>query len=302
MVRIFSIVGPGLLLVLGILPMLGVVLIQRALERRHPRRSPLTKDMLRIPGHSLREKIADINIEIETAMVAVCVIPIAIYAMHVSQSYLGGMPETSIRTILSFLLATALTLLMGRKVLRLLEKRKQFVLGLEGELATAEELNQLMLHGCRVFHDIPFPYGNIDHVVVSPSGVYAVNTKIRGKLKEGHSAEVIVDHSADIIRFPSGDYIIPVDQLETEARWLAQFLRQATGEAVAIESILALPGWYIKQRIGRSSVYVINPHKPTRFFVQKRQVLSPELIERIAHQLDQRCRDVEVSYKGKREW
>ena len=44
----------------------------------------------------------------------------------------------------------------GRKLLRLLNERKSYALGLDGELATAEELNQLMRDGCRVFHDIPF--------------------------------------------------------------------------------------------------------------------------------------------------
>jgi homoserine kinase len=48
----------------------------------------------------------------------------------------------------------------------------------------AEEINLLMLDGCRVFHDVPIePYGNIDHVIVAPSAVYAVETKTRRKRK-----------------------------------------------------------------------------------------------------------------------
>ena len=63
-----------------------------------------------------------------------------------------------------------------------MNERKSYALGLDGELATAEELNQLMLDGCRVFHDVPIRYGNVDHVVVHRSGVYAVNTKLLGQL------------------------------------------------------------------------------------------------------------------------
>ena len=69
---------------------------------------------------------------------------------------------------------------------------------------TSEELNQLMLDGCRVFHDIPFPYGNIDHVVVSRSGVYSVNAKMCGKPKEGGSVDVVVDHGIYPYRTEAG--------------------------------------------------------------------------------------------------
>lgn len=299
---LLAVLGPVALIVIGILPMLGTILWQRWRERRHPRRSPLTKDMLRPPGYSLRAKIADINGEINAALVAACIIPLASYAIHVSQSYWAGMPETLGRLVQTLLAACILTLLSAMNLLRLLEQRKHYILGLEGEQATAEELNQLMLAGCRVFHDIPFPYGNIDHVVVSPSGVYSVNTKMRGKPSQGGSAEVTVDHARNVIRFPNGEYQIPAEQLASEAKWLSGVLSESTGEEIAVESILTLPGWYIKERVGRGSFFVINPRKPHKFFIQRRQVLTPQLIDRIAHQLDQRCRDVEVSYRAERSW
>ena len=54
--------------------------------------------------------------------------------------------------------------------------------GFAGERAVAEELNQLIRAGCYVFHDVPMaPYGNIDHVLVTPKGIYAVETKARRK-------------------------------------------------------------------------------------------------------------------------
>lgn len=72
-----------------------------------------------------------------------------------------------------------------KRLLALLKERKNFVLGLEGELATGEELNKLMLDGCRVFHDVPIKYGNVDHVVIGESGVYCVNTKMQGITPSG---------------------------------------------------------------------------------------------------------------------
>ena len=70
------------------------------------------------------------------------------------------------------------------RLIYLIKRRRKYRLGFAGERAVAEELNQLMLDGCRVFHDVPMePYGNIDHVLIAPADVYAVETKARRKRK-----------------------------------------------------------------------------------------------------------------------
>lgn len=133
--------------------------------------------------------------------------------------------------------------------------------------------------------------------------MYSVNTKLRGKPKEGDGkADVVVDHLRNVIRFPDRPIPIPKDKLEMEAKWLAQHLTSSVGQNVEVEPMLALPGWFIKERKGRGSVYVFNPIKPKKFFVQKREVLSAELIQQIAHQLEQLCRNVEPSYREKQNW
>ena len=53
--------------------------------------------------------------------------------------------------------------------------------GLRGEEYTGQELNFLMRDGAYVFHDIPYKYGNIDHVVVCQSRILAVETKAYSK-------------------------------------------------------------------------------------------------------------------------
>jgi|GEM_PF-4341283 len=63
--------------------------------------------------------------------------------------------------------------------------------------------------------------------------------------------------------------------------------------------MLALSGWFIADRIGsqKCDPYVFNPTKPSKFFVQNRQLISPQQVKQIAHQLEQLCRDVELSSK-----
>jgi len=52
--------------------------------------------------------------------------------------------------------------------------------GAEGEEAVGEILENLSADGWHVLHDITFGHGNIDHVVIGPGGVFAVETKSYG--------------------------------------------------------------------------------------------------------------------------
>lgn len=294
---------PIVIFVLGMCAFLGLVYVWRLRQRRGRRESPLSREMVRPPGYSLRLKLDDLNDELTTFFIVACIAPLMIFSMHVSQSYFGEVAESATRVVVSVAISLFFVSVLAYRLFRLLDERRRYRLALDGEMFTGEELNQLLRDGCRVFHDIPFPHGNIDHVVVSRSGVYAVNTKTLQKPKHGPDrAKVTVDHNRNVIRFPDRDYRIPVDQLETESRWLSQHLSSATGREIRAESILALPGWHIQERLGRSSVFVINPTSPVRFFVQNRYVLDGANIQQVSHQLDELCRDVAPAFRERARW
>jgi len=63
--------------------------------------------------------------------------------------------------------------------LRLIPKARRLVRGERGELRVAEVLDDLRPFGYRAFHDLVRDGFNIDHVVVGPAGVFAVETKFR---------------------------------------------------------------------------------------------------------------------------
>lgn len=294
---------PVILLFVGLLCLLLPLWHWKRAQSTHERESPLTKNMIRPPGYTLGKKVDGLNEDISFHLMFLMAIPLLLFSLHVSQSYFADEPESFLRIATSGLTGLGMVVFIGYRLRRYLEECRRLRLGHEGEMFTGEELNRLMLEGCRVFHDIQFPYGNIDHVVVSRSGVYSVNTKMRGKPKVGEGrAEVVVDHPKGMIRFPDWNYEIPLRQLETEAKWLSQHLGSATGMTIRVEPILAIPGWYIKDRIGRGSVFVINPQNPKKFFVQKRLLFDEDQVQRIAHQLEQMCRDVEPSFRDQKSW
>ncbi len=294
---------PAFIAIAAVTPIVLFVAYWRREQSKKTRQNPLTRALLRSPGHSLRKRIDDLEIDVDSLMIAWMLVLPLLCVFHLFDSHVRETPESTTRFVLEGLLVIGASLIIGRNLKKKLDDLRHYKLGMEGELATGQELDQLMLDGCRVFHDIPFPYGNIDHVVVSRSGVFTVNTKMRGKPKEGEGkAEIVIDYENDEIRFPDFKWRIPNKQLETEARWLSQHLSAAMGETIEAEPILALPGWFISNRIGRGKVFVINPVKPKRFFVQSRQVFSDTRVSQLAHHLEQLCRDVQPSFREDPSW
>jgi hypothetical protein len=171
-------------------------------------------------------------------------------------------------------------------------------LGLRGEQAVAEKLSELAPDGYRSFHD--FPAGkdwNIDHVVVGPGGVFAIETKTRSKRKAPpgkKDQEVLYD--GKVLEFPWFSNGKAVTQAEASARWLATYLRKATGiESVWVTGLLLIPGWYVSCTTNPQE-HAIRAMPETALPKHLRglpRVLSDQQIQQIAFQVEQKCRDVE---------
>ncbi|WP_417736986.1 nuclease-related domain-containing protein [Rosistilla oblonga] len=294
---------PIIVVAVGLVPVFACLYLWQHRRAKSQYQNPLTRGMLRSPGYSLRTKIDDLSSSVTATIAAWMMLPALFAVYHIADSHYRGTPESLWRTISELALFIVGSVFIGSWVFKRMEQLRRYNLGLQGELATGQELDQLMLEGCRVFHDIPIPHGNVDHVVVSRSGVFTVNTKIVGKPKQGEAkAKAIVNNAQNHIEFPGFKWRIPKDQLEGEARWLSNHLSGAMGESIDAEPILAIPGWFITERIGRSSVYVINPVKPKRFFVHSRSVFSDTRIGQIAHHLEQLCRDVQPGFQDNTRW
>lgn len=270
-------------------------------NRQRTRRSPLVNQLLRSPGESLRKDIEDINFDLAALIVYTPLILVVVFASHISASYLGGQPETLFRIFLSSVLGLGVLTYGLIKISRLARRRANLQIGYEGELAVSQELSQLMRGGALVFHDVPGEGFNIDHVVVSPNGAYAIETKARTKpMRDMGKDDAKVVFDGKTLTFPTWQETDPLDQATRQARWLSKWLSGAVGEHVEVKGGLALPGWFV-DRTGRADVAVFNP-KSTQFLLKGwlKEPMPETLIKRISHQLDQRCRDVEPVLYGKK--
>lgn len=264
-------------------------------QRRNRRRSPLTRGLLRGPGESLREQIDDATLDLFAYLTVVPAMPLMMYSVYATEGAHGAKPGVVAIAIGG--VASVVALAYGAyKVTKQARLRRQLMLGMDAEIAVGQELNRLMLLGYHVFHDVPAEKFNVDHVVVGPGGIFAVETKGRSKrLSKDARAEARLIYDGKILRFPNHDESAPLKQAVAQARWLRDWLSSAVGECVSVRPVLAIPGWYIElKKKEAGSVYVFNGKLPDQLLPKNREpLLGDQLILRIAHQLDQRCRDVE---------
>jgi hypothetical protein len=261
------------------------------------RRTPLTRDLLRSPGESLRIQIEDISRNIDSYLLTTIIIPVFLYAAYLSQLHFIDSKQNSHSIMINLLLCGLSILFLTAKLWRLLKQRRSLYLGLDCELAVGQELNQLMLEGCKVYHDFPADKFNIDHVVVTPKGVFAVETKGRAKPnKKMGAGEATVVYDGQVLRFPGWIEKEPIEQSNRQAIWLSQWLSSAVGEKVGVKPVLALPGWFIDRKQHSPDLIIFNGKNPNLLLRWVNGTsLSETMMQRIVHQLEQRCRDVEPS-------
>ena len=263
------------------------------MQQGHP---PIANNLLRSPGESLRREIEKMDEQVNDIFVWTFFGPALVMTFFFvpTPGLKTATGSSNFEIFVIAIIAIGFALLVWR-LIHLINRRRAYRLGFAGERAVGEELNRLMLEGCHVFHDVPMElYGNIDHVIVSRCGIFAVETKTVSKprLRDGKAGyRVIFD--GRFLRFPHRSDGSAVGQAEHQAKRLANFLSQAIGERVSAEGILALPGWMVERK-ARSNVKVVNPKEIEKIVLDKSSPTSTEeLRKRVAYQLDQRCRDVE---------
>lgn len=289
----FFLLTPYIVFIGTIAVIIGVLWFLRFTRRG--RRTPLTRQLLRMPGNTLRLKIDNLSDNFSSYLVVTIALPLLFYSVYLATSMSGQ--ASAFRTMLYIVSAVTAFSFFVVKMWRISKEINTLCLGLDCELAVGQELNQLMLDGCSVYHDFPAENFNIDHVVVGPGGVYAVETKGRGKPdKKMGGKESMVTYNGQTLNFPGWTETEPIEQSRRQAEWLSKWLTSAVGENISVQPVLSFPGWFVKQEKKDDLIFLYG--KPT--FLAKpfnNKALPVPIIQRIAHQLEQRCRDVEpVAY------
>jgi len=278
---------PVALLLLPLSVPIGIVFWIR--HQRKGRRNPLTYQMLRAPGESISERIELLSDDIDLNLTMSGIVPLLCYSVYLSTRYIAN---NHISPVIFVVLSIGFLTIFGARLNKAYVQRHKEQLGLDCERSVGQELNQLMLDGCRVFHDVQADNFNIDHVVIAGNGVFAIETKGRSKPDRGRGQEdVLVTYDGQALQFPTWREREPIEQAKRQAAWLSGWLTKAVGEQVPVKPVLALPGWFVDRK--NKDFLIYNGKNPQYLMkIANEKSLSPEMIQRVAHQLDQQCRDI----------
>ena len=134
-----------------------------------------------------------------------------------------------------------------------LQRRANDYLGFFGERYVAEWLDPLKAHGWFITHDVPCHGAtgtfNLDHVAVGPGGIWVLETKTRrkGRARPGFKDHEVTFDGFQII-WPWSEDTDSLKQASSSARWLRDWLMNATGKGFDVRAVLVFPGYWVTER------------------------------------------------------
>jgi len=257
-------------------------------EEMRQHRDPFTSEFLRPAGYSRQRKVDTLQLDLALTFGFGLALPLWFYSVWLTLgNNTGDMSPTGwvyagmgLASFVYFLVRTV-------TIYRDLGRTR---LDLDGEAASGQEFDRLMRVGARVFHDMPVNGSNIHHIVVSATGVLAVESLAHPRPeRQRGTTDACVTFDGRTLRFPDHREEGSVRRAREHARWLSEWLGRALHEPVEVRPVLALPGWSV-ERQGLSDVTVLNPRDCARH-IQGQPRLSEKLQERIAFQIERACRN-----------
>ena len=252
-----------LLPLIFLFPMAAMAAIVLALRSLYDGRvnSPFDAHPLRTPGQALRNRLdqAFSSLFLNGTLGPLISLSPLVYGM-------GRMffvqRQDWVEWALYGLLSTVLVLIFSLLLVRDYQRIRRLKLGLACELAVGQELERLIrpdAHPYYIFHDVPTDHFTIDHVVVTPHGIFVVETRARTKALGSNGKEltqVFVEHER--LRFPHWQERRSLYKTRQATHWIAQWLKKNCGVNVPVCGVLVLPGWEIDTSEAADDILVVS--------------------------------------------
>lgn len=145
------------------------------------------------------------------------------------------------------------------KIYELVKKAKNYIQGLEAEKNVGQRLEELRSTGAQVFHDIPADGFNIDHVVISQTGIYAVETKSLSKIPNDQSKLLFNGENITLNGQPLDRD--PVAKAKACSATIKELLNTSIGKNYPVKPVVLFPGWYVMPagKGNKGEAWVLNP-------------------------------------------
>ena len=277
--------GLSLLFIIGsVYSLLGVLLFKIWLHQKNAKLPVDRKKLKRVAAQTLNEQVNDKIVDV----IGLIFLSVLIVTMPFA---IKGIAEMFASGKFNYFLITMIVLGFAYVARKLWLKSNDLIklkLGRDAELAVASELIELQSHGYQVFHDIQADGFNIDHLVVGPTGIFAVETKGRHKrLKDDINYKVKFDNNH--LAFPSWFESKPLEQAQNQANWVNKWLYESTGFNTLVLPVLCFPGWFVELK-QRPPFPIVSHKQIVKTILSMRQVsLNQEQQRAVCYQVVQRA-------------
>jgi hypothetical protein len=235
-------------------------------NKKRGKRSPLKELPLRQAGQSLSAEMDRIILDkLQSPMLFALIL--ALLAVFEWWRSFREIPPQPVLMTLTALAASGFALyrfISVRKRIRALR------LGMDGEKTVAQFLEMNRDSDWYILNDIPSESFNVDHVVVTPKGLFVVETKTLSKPASG---EVKATFDGEHLRVNGREFDRnPVIQVRAARDWVKELLKRETGKTYPVKGAVVMPGWYVEGPKDWTStdVWVLN-HKALPAFIRKEQ-------------------------------
>jgi hypothetical protein len=197
------------------------------MKSKTEKRSPLKDKPLRYAGQSLDDQILDRRDDyLQRLMMIFGFFVATVIAWY---DYLN---PTKLSLLIIAIVGSAYLgvygLLSAFSITKIFKEINKLRMARDGEQLVAEGLQELLREGAAVLNDIQGDKFNIDHVVISPHGIYLIETKTYSKPAKKESA----------ISFDRKDVFVdrrvvdrqPIRQAKALSKWLQELLQKSTPE------------------------------------------------------------------------
>ena len=239
-----------LLPLIFLFPLGAMTVIVIALRNLHDSRvrSPFTAQPLREPGQILRDRLdhAFARLFLNGALGPILTLAPLVYGMG---RMLFASRQSWLEWALYGSLSTVLVLIYCFLLIRDFQHIRRIKLGLACSIAIGQELERMArpeTHPYFVLHDVPSDTDIIDHVAITPHGIFVIETRARTRplTADGREANLVTVEPKRL-RFPGWSERTPLVKTLRASRWLGTWLEQHCGRPVPVMGVLALPGWEI---------------------------------------------------------
>ncbi|MCP4301169.1 MAG: NERD domain-containing protein [Gammaproteobacteria bacterium] len=172
----------------------------------------------------------------------------AAYVLQARQLF-DGYPEWQLYLFLGFL-----SMAVGYAIYQLIGTivaRRQVKFLRDATVAIGHQLQQISSGKTQVYHDVKTSAGVVDHVVISQSGIYAIN--VVAKRAPGAASVRLQDNALQFSNTKDPQSIV---DLAARANRLEKEFHQLLGHQVRVRSVIAAPGWEIGDQASKNHLLV----------------------------------------------